>query len=296
MSNVLVVGSANMDLVIEADKFPGPGETILGQQFRTFPGGKGANQAVAASRLGAKVQLIACVGDDAFGRELITQLKNEGVDTSLVSVRAQQATGVAAITVSGGENSIVVAPGANYALTPDDILAATSAFEKADVILCQLEVPLAVVDSAALLAARFKKPFILNPAPAVPLSASLIAHTTLLTPNEHELGIVMDSQTPWQSLIGAHPQKVLMTRGAEGAVFTDANGALQSVSSYQVDAVDTTGAGDTFNGALAAFWDMEFSSRAQRACAAAALSVTHHGAQSGMPTLAELNNFLAKDS
>jgi len=295
MNKVLVVGSINMDLVVETGKFPAPGETLLGQRFSTFSGGKGANQAVAAQRLGAQVVMIGCVGDDAFGRELTGKLTQEGVDTRFVRVDKQASTGVAAITVSQAENSIVVVPGANHALSPDDVHAAEQAFADADVVLAQLEVPLETVQAAADLAARHGKPFILNPAPAIPLPTTLRQRTAMLTPNEHELAIVCSADgDQWQQQLALHPERILMTRGADGAWFAGRDGQLRHQPAFRVSAVDTTGAGDTFNGALAAFWGQDLGELARLACAASALSVTRAGAQGGMPTRKELEQFLDK--
>lgn len=295
MNKVLVVGSINMDLVVETGKFPAPGETLLGQRFSTFSGGKGANQAVAAQRLGAQVVMVGCVGDDTFGRELTGKLTQEGVDTRFVRVDKQASTGVAAITVSQAENSIVVVPGANHALSPDDVHAAEQAFADADVVLAQLEVPLETVQAAADLAARHGKPFILNPAPAIPLPTTLRQRTAMLTPNEHELAIVCSADSDqWQQQLALHPERILMTRGADGAWFAGRDGQLRHQPAFRVSAVDTTGAGDTFNGALAAFWGQDLGELARLACAASALSVTRAGAQGGMPTRKELEQFLDK--
>lgn len=293
MNKVLVVGSINMDLVVQAGRFPGPGETLLGQSFHTFPGGKGANQAVAARRLGAQVAMLGCVGDDAFGRQLRGQLEAEGVDTRSVRTEGAVSTGVAAITVSQAENSIIVVPGANHALSPADVLAAESAFATADVVLCQLEIPLETAEAAAAMAEKHGKPFILNPAPAVPLSQALRERATLLTPNEHELAILLSgSDSAWQQQLARYPERILMTRGADGAWFAGCDGALHHQPAFPVNAVDTTGAGDTFNGALAAYWGKSFGEMARLACAASALSVTRAGAQGGMPTQGELEVFL----
>ena len=295
MSSVLVVGSINMDLVVNTDRFPGPGETVLGQSFCTFPGGKGANQAVAARRLGAQVSMIGCVGKDAFGQELLKTLTDEGIDTRYIATVADVATGVALITLSDSENSIVVVPGANHALTPEHLESAEAAFRAADVVLCQLEIPMPTVEVAAALAARFGKPFLLNPAPAVPLPAALLSGTTLLTPNEHELALVFrNAPDAWQDVLASHPQRILMTRGSDGAWFADPSGKLHHQPTFPVSAIDTTGAGDTFNGALAADWGKGLAQLTRLACAASALSVTRKGAQSGMPTRAELNAFLAE--
>lgn len=294
MNKVLVVGSINMDLVVEAGKFPAPGETLLGQRFSTFPGGKGANQAVAARRLGAEVSMIGCVGSDAFGRELLGLLGKEGIDTRHVRIAEGVSTGVAAITVSQAENSIVVVPGANHALSPTDIAAAESAFADADVVLAQLEIPLETVEAAARMAERHGKPFVLNPAPAMPLPEALRTRVALMTPNEHELSIVLSARDgQWQQQLAQYPGHVLMTRGADGAWFADRDGNLHHQPAFPVTPVDTTGAGDTFNGALAAYWGQGLVELARLACAASALSVTRAGAQGGMPTRAELDGFLA---
>lgn len=294
MNKVVVVGSINMDLVVEAVQFPAPGETVLGRRFSTFPGGKGANQAIAARRLGADVTLIGCVGDDAFGRELLGVLENEGVDTRYVRVEKGTSTGVAAITVCQAENSIVVVPGANHALSPADIEAAEGAVAAADVVLAQLEIPLETVEAAAGMADRHGKPFVLNPAPAMPLPLALRQRTFLLTPNEHELAIVLsDRESHWRMQLALHPERILMTRGVDGAWFAGQDGELRHQPAFPVTAVDTTGAGDTFNGALAAFWGKDMAEMARLACAASALSVTRAGAQGGMPTREELKQFLA---
>ncbi len=293
MNKVLVVGSINMDLVVQAERFPGPGETLLGQCFSTFPGGKGANQAVAARRLGAQVTMLGCVGRDAFGTELLALLEKEGIDTRHVRTADGISTGVAAITVSQAENSIIVVPGANHALSPSDVRAAESAFVTADVVLCQLEIPLETVEAAAALAERHGKPFILNPAPAMPLPQTLRERAALMTPNEHELAILLavpDSE--WQQQLARHPQRILMTRGSDGAWFYGDDGKLHHQPAFAVEAKDTTGAGDTFNGALAAFWGEDLDRLARIACAASALSVMQAGAQGGMPTREELDTFL----
>ncbi|MDR3413670.1 MAG: ribokinase [Formivibrio sp.] len=294
MNKVLVVGSINMDLVVETDKVPDLGETLLGQHFNTHPGGKGANQAVAASRLGAQVTLIGCVGNDTFGADLLSGLKQENINTQFIRITDQAATGIALITVSQSENAIIVVPGANHILSPADIYAAESAFIEADVVLSQLEVTLPVIQAAAEIAARHNKPFLLNPAPAAPLPDSILQNTALLTPNEHELAIVFSTTAEtWQETLQKHPAKVVMTHGRHGAWFTNTAGELQHQPGIPVRAVDTTGAGDTFNGTLAAFWGMDMGEICRLACAAGALSVTRPGAQGGMPTHKELFDFLA---
>ena len=295
MSRVLVFGSLNMDLVVETSTFPRLGETLPGASFATHAGGKGANQAVAAARLGAEVTMLGRVGIDAFGTELKARLAAEGVATRWISETPDASTGVAAITVCNADNAIVVVPGANALLSAADLDEAESAFAEADVVLAQLEVPLATVEHGAELAGRYRKPFVLNPAPAQRLPASLLARCTLITPNEYELGTALDEpQARWQELLARLPGRVVLTKGAEGAYFTNARGELKHQPSFPVKPLDTTGAGDTFNGAVGAFWELGLAEAARRGCAAGALSVTKRGAQDSMPTLAELNEFLAR--
>lgn len=293
MVKVVVVGSINMDLVAQCPRFPAPGETLLGSHFATFPGGKGANQAVAASRLGAEVSMVGCVGDDGFGDELVAVLRREGVDTRHVRRAVGVASGVASITVSGGDNHIVVVPGANHALDVADVEAAEPAIAAADVVLTQLEVPLAVVHATAVVAHRHGVSLLLNPAPAQALPAELLELATLLTPNEHELALLLGAAAGhFPALLARLPGKVVMTHGADGAYHLDRDGVLHHQPGYAVDAVDTTGAGDTFNAALAVHWRLGLAEAMRHAAAAAALSVTRLGAQAGMPWRAELQRFM----
>lgn len=293
-SRVLVIGSINMDLVVETSTFPRLGETLTGASFATHAGGKGANQAVAAARLGAVVTMLGRVGSDEFGAQLKARLAAEGVATGWVHETPGVSTGVAAITVCNADNAIVVVSGANARLSVADLEAAVSAFAAADVVLAQLEVPLATVEYAAELAARYRKPFVLNPAPAVALPESLLARCTLITPNEYELRTAFDQpELGWQELLTRLPGRVVVTKGADGAYFTDAAGVLQHQRGFAAKPVDTTGAGDTFNGALGAFWHLGLAEAVRRGSAAGALSVTKRGAQDSMPTRAELDAFLA---
>ncbi|HUA77948.1 MAG TPA: ribokinase, partial [Acetobacteraceae bacterium] len=264
-----------------------------GTRFAANAGGKGANQAVAAARLGAQVTLLGRVGSDSFGGELRARLEVEGVATRWVQQTPGVASGIAAITVCDADNAILVVPGANACLSAADLDAAESAFAEVDVVLAQLEVPLATVEHGAELAARYRKPFVLNPAPAVRLPESLLARCTLITPNEYELATAFAQPDPgWRELLTRLPGRVVVTRGSEGAYFTDSSGVLQHQPAFPVKAVDTTGAGDTFNGALGAFWNLGLAEAVRRGCAAGALSVTQRGAQDSMPRLAELNLFL----
>lgn len=292
---IAVVGSLNLDLLTETERFPLPGETIIGQRFGRFMGGKGANQAVAAARLGAEVVLVGAVGDDDFGRQMQAALGAEGVDTRGLRVVAGQTSGLASITVAGAENQIIVVPGANHALTPADVEARADDIARADVVLVQLEIPIDCVWAAAEMARHYRKPLMLNPAPAHRLPEALLRATTLLTPNAHELAasLGLPAETPLAELCAAAPCAVALSRGVEGAYYRAAGSHdLQHQPAFAVTAVDSTGAGDTFNAALAVYWHLGPTQALRHACAAAALSVTRTGAQSGMPHAAELAAFL----
>lgn len=294
VAKILVVGSINMDLVVQTKNFPRLGETLFGSSFATHAGGKGGNQAVAAARLGASVTMVGKIGTDQFGQELKARLGAEGIDTRWVRETAGASTGIAAITLCNADNAIIVVAGANASLSPADLEAAQTAFEDADVVLAQLEVPFETVERAAELAARRGTPFILNPAPAAKLPQSLLARCTVITPNEHEISTALgDPNTRWQDLLTRASGRIVMTKGAEGAYF-GAGGALQHQSGFSAQPIDTTGAGDTFNGALAAFWHLGMAEAVRRGCAAGALKVSKAGAQEGMPTLHELETFLTK--
>lgn len=296
LGKIAVVGSINMDLVTRVSRFPKTGETVMGIDFQRYMGGKGANQAVAAARLGADVRMIGAVGDDEFGYQLLANLSREGIFTESVKILPDSASGMANITVSEGENMVVVLAGANYGLTAADIEAAETQIADADVVLCQLEIPLECVMCAARLAKKHGKPFVLNPAPAQRLPQELLGLVSLLTPNSHELAVNLGlpADTAAEELLARSPCPVLMTLGSDGAVYRDENGALRHVAGFQVDAVDSTGAGDTFNGAFAVFRHEGMATAVRKACAAAALSVTKHGAQMGMPFADELAQFLEK--
>ncbi|MBF0804350.1 MULTISPECIES: ribokinase [Neisseria] len=292
---ITVTGSINIDLVTSSPRFPQPGETLMGTSFERFMGGKGANQAVAAARLGASVSMVGAVGSDAFGREALENLKREGINIEGVQVLEDAPTGMANITVAEGDNHIIVVAGANSGITPAHIEACEKQIAAADAVLAQLEIPMACVITAAALARKHGKPFILNPAPAQKLPAELLDWVTLLTPNAHELAICLGlpENMPAEELIARAPCPVLMTRGSEGALYHDGQGKLRRQGGFNVMPVDTTGAGDTFNGAFAVFRAEGMETAVRKANAAAALSVTKAGAQSGMPDAAALATFLA---
>ena len=295
MSRIVVVGSINMDLVTQAPRFVGPGETILGKRFLTVPGGKGANQAVAAARLGAEVALVGALGRDAFGDQLHAGLAAEHVDLTHVARLDDSASGTASITVAGGENQIIVVPAANTRVTPAHVEAARSLLERADAVLVQMEIPLETVEATLRLGHRLGVPVILNPAPAQKLAIEWLHLARYVTPNQHELAILLgaDPDEDFRTLMQRAPCPVVLTRGGDGAWYRE-QGEPVHQSGFNVDVVDSTGAGDTFNAALAVFLAEGLPTAVRKACAAAALSVTKLGAQGGMPTLHEVAFFLAQ--
>ncbi|WP_228974663.1 ribokinase [Streptomyces sp. DH12] len=293
--DLLVVGSANADLVIGVERRPAAGETVLGSDLAVHPGGKGANQAVAAARLGARTALLARVGDDAHGRLLLDSQREAGVDTAGVLVGGAP-TGVALITVDpSGDNSIVVSPGANGRLAPQDVRAAAGLFQRSRVVSAQLEIPLeTVVEVVRNLAPDSR--FVLNPSPPRPLPREVLAACDPLIVNEHEARVILggsavgDAPEGWaRILLAKGPRSVVVTLGSQGALVASAEG-VSRVASVKVDAVDTTGAGDAFTAALA-YRLGAGESLAQAAAYASrvgAVTVTKEGAQASFPTAAEV--------
>ncbi|MEJ5252840.1 MAG: ribokinase [Chthonomonadetes bacterium] len=301
MARVVVVGSANMDMVVRAPRIPRPGETVVGSQFVMVPGGKGANQAVAAARLGAHVTFVARVGNDLFGDHNLEGYQQEGIDCRFIVRDEESPSGVALIAVDAqGQNAIVVAPGANMRLTPEDVERAEEAIAKADVVLAQLEVPIPTVIRTAELARKHGKRMILNPAPAPaqPLPAELLRHVDILTPNESEaqsLCKAPDYSSPeamGQALRALGVPVVIITLGGEGVLVQDESG-MRRMPAYPVKAIDTTAAGDAFAGALAvALAEGKGVDQAvQFAQRVAGLSVTRLGAQPSLPYRAEVETF-----
>lgn len=300
--NIVVIGSLNMDIVVESDRFPVQGETLLGKAIRFLPGGKGANQAVASARLGASTRMIGAVGGDSFGRELLQALTNEGIECEGVRAIPDATTGIANIFVSQGDNSIIVLSGANHLLSPEDIDRSKQAIEQADIVLLQLEIPLETVSHAAKLAKSFGKTVVLNPAPAQPLPESLLRDVDYITPNRTELSLLTgssendDLEASMRKLIGMGARHVITTLGSEGSAFIEAGGPLVQVPGHKVPVVDTTGAGDSFNAALAYSLALRKSLEESVSFAAkvSALAVTKFGAQPGMPTLEEVEQFTTR--
>ncbi len=308
MARVAVVGSLNMDLVIRAPHLPSAGETVLGGSFATFAGGKGANQAVGAARLGATVTMVGRVGDDAFGRSLRDGLAHERIDASGVRTDATAATGVALITVDGaGQNTIVVASGANATLTREDVVAARNAITQSAVLLLQLEVPLDVVHYAAQIAHAAGCAVILDPAPAPsqPLPDELYRLLSVIHPNEVEAraltGIAIateaDARRAAEALLARGCQAAVIKLGSRGAYLAAGTGR-EAIPAIRVTVVDTTAAGDAFAAGMAVALAEKASLQAavQFATVVAALKVTRMGAQPSMPTREELREFARQQS
>lgn len=286
MPNIAVVGSISMDLVAVSKKRPKAGETVIGEAFHTIPGGKGANQAVAAARLGANVAMVGAVGNDNYGTVVRKNLENERVFIDYVVPVTDAATGIAHIVLAEEDNSIVVVQGANALVNESVVDRSKDLLIKADMVVLQLEIPLETVKYVLAICEEHNIPVMLNPAPAQVLSEDILEKATYITPNEHECRIVLDDFTsPIEDLLAKYPNKLLMTEGSNGVRFHNGTGMVH-VPSIAVDVVDTTGAGDTFNGALAvALSEGETLQKAIRfANIAGGLSVTKLGAQGGMPT------------
>ncbi|MCX6064922.1 MAG: ribokinase [Chloroflexi bacterium] len=294
---IVIVGSANMDLVVSVGRHPQIGETILGGKFDTIPGGKGANQAVAAARMGAGVTMIGRVGKDGFGAELRANFLKDGIDIDYVRVDEQEPTGVALITVDkDGQNTIVVASGANHQLTPSDLIAARAAFVKADVMVTQLELPLDTVYQALALAEENGLRVVLNPAPAQALGADLLSKVDYLIPNEREAMQLAGTQSldaSIQKLLDVGVKNLIITLGEQGVLVATA-GVRKHFPAYLVETVDTVAAGDAFVGTFAVGLaeGLPVDEAVRLGNAAAAISVTRHGAQPSLPNREEVNEFL----
>ena len=303
-SRLTVLGSINVDHIMNIAQFPAPGETVIGKQYQTAFGGKGANQAVACGRSGADITFIACVGDDAIGAEILAQLQRDRIHIAAVSVVPEAATGVAMIFVNeDGENVIGISAGANAALTPEHFAPYKGLVEQSDALLMQLESPLETVIAAAQAAKNHQTRVILNPAPARELPDSLLKLVDVITPNETEAekltGISVSDETgaarAAQVLHDKGIGQVLITLGSRG-VWLSVNGEGRRIPGFKVNAVDTIAAGDTFNGAyVTALLEGKPADEAVRfAHAAAAIAVTRRGAQQSVPWRREIDAFLAE--
>lgn len=303
---IVVVGSSNTDMIVKSTRIPSPGETVTGGSFFCVQGGKGANQAVAASRLGAQVHLIAKVGDDSFGRQAIAGFRREGIDVEYVFRTSGTATGVAVILVDDqGENLISVASGANHTFTIEDVVSVADIICSASVLILQLEIPIDSVTTAARIAYEAGVPVILNPAPApaAPLDPNMLRYVSYLTPNETEAsrlsGINVSDEKSARlaadKLMSYGTENVVITLGSKGALACNRD-EKTLVPAFQVDARDTTAAGDAFNGALgvAIGYGKPLKQAVIEACAAGALATTKIGAQPSLPMKKEVEKLLAE--
>ena len=284
MKKIAVVGSVNMDLTVKAQRHPGKGETVSGWDLQYIPGGKGANQAVAAARLGGDVTMFGCVGDDIFGEQLLENLEKNGVKTQYMLRIPQMSSGIALITVADKDNTIVVVPGANHSVTIEYLRKMEEKILQADIILLQNEIPLESVEYTVYLAEKAGKTLIYNPAPAVPVSRDIIDKVTFLTPNEHEACILFPDEDNLDALLEKQKGRLIVTLGEKGAAALY-DGRIIRIPARLSVVADTTGAGDTFNGAFAYALANEYPvDRALRfANIAAGISAEHAGAQNGMP-------------
>ncbi len=297
---VLVVGSANMDLVVQCSRFPLPGETIFGNNFQMFPGGKGANQAVSCARLGIKTCFIGKIGKDELGKRLSETMRKDGIDLTSLLTDEKAHTGTALITVdSNGQNQIIVISGSNMKLTSSDVRQKKTLFAGSAVVLTQLEIPLETVMETARLANENDSIFILNPAPACEIPEEIYSFIDYLTPNETELQMLSNmmvtdetsAEKAAKSLLGKGVKNIIITLGEKGALLVNQY-RTELFSTQKVDVVDTTAAGDAFNGALAysLACGREISEAINFANRVASISVTRMGAQSSMPVITELQS------
>lgn len=304
--NIVIVGSSNTDLFVKIKKIPKPGETVIGGEIYKSLGGKGANQAVAAARAGGNVTFICSLGDDNYAEYSIESFNKEGINTRYVKIDKEKASGLAIILVDEkGENSIAVASGANEKLLPGDIDFLSSIIMPGDVLLLQMEIPIATVSKAAQIGFERNARVILNPAPAQEFSNELYKYLSIITPNIHETekltGIEIKSEDDAvksaKKLLGKGVETVIITRGKQGVLLAT-NNTVQIFPAYKVAPVDTTAAGDIFNGVLAACISkgMCLAEAVKYSNAAAAISITKLGSQNSAPTLVEINNFLEKEN
>lgn len=287
MENIVVIGSSSIDLVVKTDVLPQAGETVMGNSFFTTTGGKGANQAVAAARLSNKVYMIGAVGDDENGKQIIENLEQNNVDTTFMDKIENETSGTAHITLFEDDNRIIVVPAANNHVTPEKVLPKLERFGAGDIILMQHEIPEHTIKEVTDYAVKHDMKVILNPAPYRNIDKEIIDKVTWITPNESESELLFENGV--DEALKAYPRKLIVTKGAAGAMFY--NDSQQLVKGYKKKVVDTTGAGDTFNGALAValIENKPLEEAVDFANLAGSFSVTGLGAQSAMPYRKELD-------
>ncbi|PHK49079.1 ribokinase [Staphylococcus edaphicus] len=281
MKKIIVIGSASIDLVVKSKILPEAGETVMGDSFFTTPGGKGANQAVAAARLSDQVYMIGAVGNDSYGKQILENLKQNHVDISYMDIIDNEKSGTAHITLFEDDNRIIVVPAANNYVTPEKVLPKLEHFSEGDIILLQHEIPEDTIRSVVTYAQKQGMKIILNPAPYRKLDIDVIEKVTWLTPNESESELLFEHQV--EEALKTYPRKLIITQGAKGALFY--SDSQQLIEGYKKEVVDTTGAGDTFNGALAValIENKSLEEAVNFANLAGSFSVTGLGAQGAMP-------------
>lgn len=296
MNNIVVIGSCNIDITVLASKRPAAGETILGTGLNISPGGKGANQAVAAAKLGANVTMVGCVGNDAYGQMIKDNLQRYKINTDYLITLDNENSGTAHITLAEGDNSIIVLSGANAQVSKEVVDTAWDAIKKADLVMIQNEISLPTIGYITEKCAKNGIKVLLNPAPAADLEAQWLTDATYITPNEHELASLYPANNT-EDVILANEGKIIVTLGSEGVAYAQ-DGELRRMRSFKVTPVDTTGAGDTFNGAFATAIvnNKTIEEAVHYGNAAAALSILKLGAQEGMPTADEVAAFMAERS
>ncbi len=292
MGHISVIGSCNMDITVEADRRPGAGETVMGNRLIVSPGGKGANQAVAAARLGYEVYMVGCVGDDAYGKMMLDALTKSGVKTDYVETLDNVTTGTAHITLAEGDNSIIVIKGANALVSRAIIDKDWDMISKSSLVMLQHEIPMDTIGYIIDRCYEAGVPVMLNPAPYMDIPQEWIDKVTYLTPNEHEAALMFDGMDR-DEILKSQAGKVIMTAGGDGVLYGE-NDEIVHVDGFTVPVVDTTGAGDTFNGAFAVgrCEGMSVKEAIRFANAAAALSIGKIGAQGGMPWRDEVEDML----
>lgn len=287
MNRIVVIGSVSMDLVVTTNKRPQTGETVIGETFQTVPGGKGANQAVAAAKLGGTVEMVGCIGSDAFGSNIRQNFEQHNVLTQHLRTINDDVTGTAHIVLAEGDNSIVVVQSANKHVRFSE-LELTALLDENALVLLQLEIPLETVKQVSAYCRKHNIPVLLNPAPSQPLPIELLENVTYVTPNEHECRDLFGDM-PIEDVLRRYPNKLIVTEGVRGVRFFDGD-QVQHIPAILADVVDTTGAGDTFNGALAASLveGNSLEEAARFAVVASGMSVEGFGAQGGMPNRDEV--------
>lgn len=291
-----VVGSINVDMTVTAERIPLKGETLRGDSISYIPGGKGANQAVAMAKLGAEVEMFGCIGDDDNGQKMLNNLKQSGVKTEHVKVIKEVPTGIAMITVGDNDNTIVVVPGANAEVDRTYVDEVAECLSTYDMVVLQHEIPLDTVHYVVEFCADRKIPVVLNPAPAAAVPMEIIEKVTYLTPNEHEAVLIFGDKVPTEELLKKYPEKLIITQGSRGVSTCLESGEILTVPARPAKVVDTTGAGDTLNGAFSVqrAGGADMKQALVYANTAASLSTEKFGAQSGMPTAEEVEHEIGR--